>query len=138
MSRAELAAAGGLIAYLAHVGQGKMPFLKLPVRREVHEHLLIDQATRDSLEINTASKGGRAGSLLAEVDRTITGAGARQLAADLAAPLMDKARIEARLSLVQWFHDAPLLRDAVRAALRQLPDVARALGRVVAGTRQPA
>jgi DNA mismatch repair protein MutS len=137
LSRAELAAAGGLIAYLAHVGQGKMPFLKLPVRREVHEHLLIDQATRDSLEINSASKGGRAGSLLAEVDRTITGAGARQLAADLAAPLMDKAKIEARLSLVHWFHDAPLLRDAVRTALRQLPDIARALGRVVAGRGSP-
>ena len=137
LSRAELAAAGGLIAYLAHAGQGKMPFLKMPVRREVHEHLLIDQATRDSLEINAASKGGRAGSLLAEVDRTITGAGARQLAADLAAPLMDKGRIEARLSLVQWFHDAPLLRDAVRTALRQLPDIARALGRVVAGRGRP-
>ena len=137
LSRAELAAAGGLIAYLAHVGQGKMPFLKMPVRREVDEHLLIDQATRDSLEINNASKGGRAGSLLAEVDRTITGAGARQLANDLAAPLMDKAKIEARLSLVQWFHDAPLLRDAVRTALRQLPDIARALGRVVAGRGSP-
>ncbi len=137
LSRAELAAAGGLIAYLAHAGQGKMPFLKMPVRREVNEHLLIDQATRDSLEINAASKGSRAGSLLAEVDRTITGAGARQLAADLAAPLMDRAKIESRLSLVQWFHDAPLLRDAVRMALRQLPDIARALGRVVAGRGSP-
>ena len=137
VTRAEQAAAGGLISYLAHAGQGKMPFLKLPVRREVHEHLLIDQATRDSLEINSASKGGRAGSLLAEVDRTITGAGARQLASDLAAPLMDKAKIDARLSLVQWFHDAPLTRDAVRAALRPLPDIARALGRVVAGRGSP-
>jgi len=137
VTRAEQAAAGGLISYLAHAGQGKMPFLKFPVRREVHEHLLIDQATRDSLEINSASKGGRAGSLLAEVDRTITGAGARQLASDLAAPLMDKAKIDARLSLVQWFHDAPLTRDAVRAALRQLPDIARALGRVVAGRGSP-
>jgi len=137
VTRAEQAAAGGLISYLAHAGQGKMPFLKLPVRREVHEHLLIDQATHDSLEINSASKGGRAGSLLAEVDRTITGAGARQLASDLAAPLMDKAKIDARLSLVQWFHDAPLTRDAVRAALRQLPDIARALGRVVAGRGSP-
>ena len=137
VTRAEQAAAGGLISYLAHAGQGKMPFLKLPVRREVREHLLIDQATRDSLEINSASKGGRAGSLLAEVDRTITGAGARQLASDLAAPLMDKAKIDARLSLVQWFHDASLTRDAVRAALRQLPDIARALGRVVAGRGSP-
>jgi DNA mismatch repair protein MutS len=137
VTRAEQSAAGGLIAYLAHAGQGKMPFLKLPVRREVYEHLLIDQATRDSLEINSASKGGRAGSLLAEVDRTITGAGARQLASDLAAPLMDKTKIDARLSLVHWLHDAPLTRDAVRTALRQLPDIARALGRVVAGRGSP-
>lgn len=138
LSRAELAAAGGLLAYLEHVGQGKMPFLKVPVRREVQQFLLIDQATRDSLEITrSANGGGRTGSLLAEVDRTITGAGARQLAADLSAPLMDKGAIEARLALVQWFHDAPLLRDSTRAALRQLPDIARALGRVVAGRGSP-
>jgi DNA mismatch repair protein MutS len=138
LSRAELAAAGGLLAYLEHVGQGKMPFLKVPVRREVQQYLLIDQATRDSLEITrSANGGGRTGSLLAEVDRTITGAGARQLAADLSAPLMDKGAIEARLALVQWFHDAPLLRDSTRAALRQLPDIARALGRVVAGRGSP-
>jgi DNA mismatch repair protein MutS len=115
-----------------------MPFLKQPVRREAQAHLLIDQATRDSLEITrSANGGGRAGSLLAEVDRTVTGAGARLLAADLSAPLMDKAQIEARLTLVQWFHDAPLLREAVRTALRQLPDIARALGRVVAGRGSP-
>jgi DNA mismatch repair protein MutS len=137
ISRAECAAAGGLIAYLAHVGQGKMPFLKSPVRRQRGAHLLIDQATRDSLEITAAQRGGRAGSLLQEVDRTITGAGARALAADLAAPLMDRHGIEQRLELVAWFHDTPYLRDAVRAALRQLPDIARALGRVVAGRGSP-
>ncbi len=137
LSRAELAAAGGLLAYLAHVGQGKMPFLKRPVRREVHAHLLIDQATRDSLEIGEAMRGGRAGSLLGEIDRTITGGGARLLASDLAAPLMDRAAIEARLEFVQFCHDAPLLREAIRSALRQLPDIARALGRVVAGRGSP-
>ncbi len=136
-ARAELAAAGGLLAYLRHVGQGNMPFLKSPERRHVAEHLLIDQASRESLEIDAASKGGRAGSLLAEVDRTITGAGARLLAADLGAPLMDRAKIEARLALVQWFHDAPLVRESIRTALRQLPDIARALGRVVAGRGSP-
>jgi DNA mismatch repair protein MutS len=126
-----------LIHYLAHVGQGKMPFLKMPVLRRRAEHLLIDQATRDSLEITAAQRGGRHGSLLHEVDRTVTGAGARMLAADLAAPLMDRSLIEARLSLVGWFHDGPLLRDAVRAALRQMPDIARALGRIVAGRGSP-
>jgi DNA mismatch repair protein MutS len=138
LGRAELAAAAGLLAYLRHAGQGNMPFLKMPERRQVAEHLLIDQATRDSLEIaRSANSGGRAGSLLAEVDRTITGAGARLLTADLGAPLMDRGKIEARLALVQWFHDAPLLRETVRGALRQLPDIARALGRVVAGRGSP-
>ncbi len=137
LSRAEYGAAGGLIAYLAHNGQGKMPFLKMPVQRRILEHLAIDQATRDSLEITSAQRGGRAGSLLYEVDRTVTGAGARMLAADLSAPLMDRANIEERLALVQYFHDAPLLRDTVRAALRALPDVARALGRIVAGRGSP-
>jgi DNA mismatch repair protein MutS len=136
--RAELSAAGGLLAYLRHVGQGNMPFLKMPEQRRVAHHMLIDQATRDSLEImRVAGGGGRAGSLLAEVDRTITGAGARLLATDLSAPLMDRAKIEGRLALVQWFHDAPLLREAIRGALRQLPDIARALGRVVAGRGSP-
>jgi DNA mismatch repair protein MutS len=137
LSRAEYGATGGLIAYLDHVGQGKMPFLKLPLQRSRTEHLAIDQATRDSLEITAAQRGGRNGSLLHEVDRTITGAGARMLAADLAAPLIDQSGIEARLALVQYFYDSPLLRDAVRSALRQLPDIARALGRVVAGRGSP-
>lgn len=136
-ARAELAAAGGLLAYLAHVGQGKMPYLKAPVRRHPGEHLLIDQATRDSLEITVTQSGARSGSLLAEVDRTVTGAGARALARDLSAPLMDRANIDARLSLVEWFFDAPLLRDRTRADLRRMPDIARALGRIVAGRGSP-
>ena len=135
--RAELAAAGGLLAYLEHVGQGKMPYLKAPVRRHPGQHLLIDQATRESLEILVTQSGARSGSLLAEIDRTVTGAGARVLARDLSAPLMDRAAIEGRLELVKWFHEAQLLRDVVRTALRQLPDIARALGRVVAGRGSP-
>ena len=71
------------------------------------------------------------------MDRTVTGAGARALAADLAAPLVDRPDIEARLALVGWFHDAPLVRETIRDALRQLPDIARALGRVVAGRGSP-
>lgn len=137
LSRAEYGAAGGLIAYLTHAGQGKMPFLKMPTRRTRAEHLAVDQATRDSLEITSAQRGGRVGSLLHEADRTVSGAGARLLAADLAAPLMDRSAIEARLALVQYFHYTPLLRDAVRTALRALPDVARALGRIVAGRGSP-
>src|SRR3546814_1437664 len=67
-SRAELAAMGGLIAYLDHAGKGRLPFLQPPVQRHAGMHLMIDAATRESLEITKTMAGLRAGSL----DRKIT------------------------------------------------------------------
>ncbi len=136
-TRPMLAAAGGLIAYLEHVGRGNLPLLLPPVVRPSGTTLAMDAATRASLEILEAQGGGRSGSLLAAVDRCVTGAGARLLAEDLAAPLAVAGDIEARLNLVQWLHVDPLLRADLRDALRALPDISRALGRVVAGRGSP-
>ncbi|WP_174391301.1 DNA mismatch repair protein MutS [Caenibius tardaugens] len=136
-SRAMLAAAGGLIAYLDHVGCGKLPLLLPPVERAGDARLTMDEATRGSLEILEAQQGGRKGSLIAAVDRCVTGAGARMLADDLSSPLTDADAIQARLAAVQWLHEDPLLRADLRAVLRALPDVGRALGRIVAGRGSP-
>ncbi len=136
-SRAMLAAAGGLVGYLDHVGRGTLPLLLPPVAVETGSALAMDAATRASLEIVEASRGGRAGSLIDAIDRCSTGAGARQLADDLSAPLTDRAAIEARLALVERLHGDPLLRADLRAALRALPDLGRAIGRVVAGRGSP-
>lgn len=136
-SRAELAAMGGLIAYLDHAGKGRLPFLQPPVQRHAAMHLMIDAATRESLEIAQTMAGARAGSLLGTIDRTVTGAGARLLGTDLSAPLMDKQAIEQRLALVGWFHDDSNMRDFVRGALKALPDIGRALGRIAIGRGSP-
>ena len=136
-SRAELAAAGALIAYLDRAGQGSLPFLQPPRRRVVSDHMMIDAATRESLEITLTQTGVRKGSLLESVDRTVTGAGARLLAADLSAPLTDRGMIEDRLDLVALFTGDSGLRDRLRTTLRALPDIGRALGRIVAGRGSP-
>ncbi|MCW1382050.1 DNA mismatch repair protein MutS [Novosphingobium sp. KCTC 2891] len=136
-SRAMLAAAGGLVDYLDHVGRGRLPLLLPPVAREAHGHMAMDEATRASLEILSSTLGARKGSLFEAVDRCVTGAGARLLAEDLSAPLTDLGGIRSRLELVSWLHDDPLLRGDVRAILRAAPDVGRALGRVVAGRGSP-
>ena len=135
--RAALAAAGGLVAYLDHNGKGTLPFLRPPVLHAARETMAIDAATRDSLELTCTIAGQRRGSLLDAVDRTVTGAGARLLSADIAAPLMDANMIAQRLDLVRFFHDDPALRERVRAALRALPDIGRALGRLAAGRGSP-
>jgi DNA mismatch repair protein MutS len=81
--------------------------------------------------------GGREGSLLHSIDRTVTPAGARLLARDLSAPLFAEQPINRRLGLVQWFHDGSAIRDDVRTELKALPDIGRALGRVSAGRGSP-
>ena len=136
-TRPMLAAAAGLIAYLGHAGRGKLPFLLPPVARGSGTHLAMDAATRTSLEILAAQNGGREGSLIACIDRCATGAGARQLAEDLSAPLADLGSIEERLASVHHFHVDPLLRADLRGVLRQAPDIGRALGRLVAGRGSP-
>jgi DNA mismatch repair protein MutS len=136
-SRAMLAAAAGLIDYLDHVGRGRLPFLLPPRARRSDQTMAMDEATRASLEVTQSAAGGRRGSLIEAVDRCMTGAGARLLAEDLSAPLTDLAAIRARLELVSWLHDDPLLRGDLRALLRAAPDIGRAIGRVVAGRGSP-
>jgi DNA mismatch repair protein MutS len=136
-SRAMLAAAGGLVAYLDHVGRGRLPLLLPPVLREGAAGMAMDAATRASLEILESTGGGRAGSLIGAVDRCVTGAGSRLLAEDLSAPLLDRTAIEARLALVQFWQARPIERAQLRETLRAIPDLGRALGRVVAGRGSP-
>jgi DNA mismatch repair protein MutS len=136
-SRAELAAAGGLLAYLDATQKGSGVLLDAPRRIERTSHMAIDSATRESLELTRSASGGVTGSLLGEIDRCQTAAGRRLLASDLSAPLTDKGAIEARLALVQWLHENALLRDRVRSALKAMPDFARALARLIAGRGSP-
>jgi DNA mismatch repair protein MutS len=135
--RAGLAAAGGLLAYLEEVAGESLPFLRPPVAVATSDHMTIDAATRESLELTVSIAGTRSGSLLAAVDRTVTGAGARLLAADIGAPLLDRAAIEGRLDLVAAFAADSGLRDSLRRQLKALPDAGRALGRLVAGRGGP-
>ncbi|MEE4201023.1 DNA mismatch repair protein MutS [Erythrobacter sp.] len=137
-SRAMLAAAGGLVSYLDHVGRGSLPLLLPPVLRAGEGSMAMDEATRASLEIVEAANGaGRSGSLVGALDRCATGAGSRLLAEDLSAPLLAREEIEARLALVGFWHDRPIERARLREALRSLPDIGRALGRIVAGRGSP-
>ncbi|NUQ17991.1 MAG: DNA mismatch repair protein MutS, partial [Sphingomonas sp.] len=136
-SRAELAAAGGLLAYLDATQKGAGILLDAPRRISRSGLMAIDTATRDSLELTRSVSGTLEGSLLAEIDRCQTAAGRRLLCEDIAAPLTDRAAIERRLALVAWLHEAPLRRERVRVALKQLPDISRALARLSAGRGSP-
>jgi DNA mismatch repair protein MutS len=135
--RAECAAGGALVDYIDLTQQGKCPRLSLPRRLASGAVMEIDAATRRNLELTETLSGERGGSLLATIDRTVTGAGARRLAADLGGPLTDPAAIGRRLDLVELFVREERLREDLRAALRAAPDMARALSRLTLGRGGP-
>jgi DNA mismatch repair protein MutS len=129
-SRPELAAAGALIDYVELTQKGRLPRLA-PLRRVGAGALMeIDAATRRNLELTSALAGGRRGSLLETIDRTMSGAGARLLAARIAAPLTEPAAISARHDMVAFLAEEEALRAELRARLARCPDVERALSRL--------
>ena len=136
-SRAEVAACGALLDYLELTQAGKLPALAPPHRVRADGTMEIDPATRRNLELVRGLDGRRDGSLLATIDRTLTGPGARLLAERIAAPLTDRAEIERRLDLVQLFVERPAVRERVREALRRTPDIERALQRLSVGRGGP-
>ena len=85
-SRAEVSAGGALIDYVELTQKGRLPRLSPPQRLADGTIMDIDQATRRNLELTQTLNGERSGGLLSTIDRTRTGAGARALAARLAAP----------------------------------------------------
>ncbi len=129
-SRPELAAAAGLLKYVELTQIGCQPVIRPPRRTGIAAAMSIDAATRASLEIVRSTSGNRQGSLLDAIDRTVTGPGARELAARLATPLCDPRAIAARLDAVGYLLEADGLREKVRAALKSAPDIARSVSRL--------
>jgi DNA mismatch repair protein MutS len=128
--RAEISAMGALVDYLDLTQRGKLPLLRAPQKEAPGGLMQIDAATRRNLEITQALSGGREGSLLAAVDRTVTAAGARLLERRLSGPSRDLGVIGGRLEAVRFLKDQPSLREALRAELRRVPDMDRALSRL--------
>ena len=135
--RAELAAAGALVAYVELTQKGHLPRLAPPRLVTGAQAMAIDAATRRNLELAQALDGSRQTSLLGVLDRTVTGAGARLLASRLNAPLTDPDGIDRRLDAIGFFLDDTDLRGKVREVLGATPDLERALARLTVGRGGP-
>jgi DNA mismatch repair protein MutS len=128
--RSEVSAMGALVAYLDLTQRGRLPLLRPPVREMPGGTMQIDIATRRNLELTQGLSGGREGSLLAAIDRTVTAGGGRLLERRVSSPSMDLATINRRQEALLYLRDDPVLRNLLREALRRVPDVDRALSRL--------
>jgi DNA mismatch repair protein MutS len=129
-SDGEAVAAAMVVDYIRSTQSGGLPHLGRPEPRGRAGTLLMDAATRASLEILRTRDGGTQHTLFASVQRTLTAAGARTLAAWLSAPLANASAIVARQDGWSWCVANPDATARLRAILRTAPDMARALGRL--------
>ncbi|WP_298437601.1 DNA mismatch repair protein MutS [uncultured Jannaschia sp.] len=128
--RAELGAMGALVEYVEITQRGRLPVLRPPRREAADTLMAIDAATRRNLELTRSMTGGRAGSLIWAIDRTVTAGGGRLLERRISAPSAEIETIRARLDAVDWAVDRDALAADTRTRLRQAPDMDRALSRL--------
>lgn len=129
-TRAEIAAMGAIIHYLDVTQKGNLPLVRTPTRDAEARTVQIDAATRRNLELTRALAGGRAGSLLSVIDRTVTAGGARLMERRLSSPSRILDIIQSRLDAVEHAVTHSAERHRLRDILRRVPDLDRAVSRL--------
>ncbi len=126
---AAVAAAGAMVHYLKHQLRRKIDHLTA-LRCDVPAaHVLLDLATQANLELVT-SRGARDMSLLAALDRTVTPMGGRKLRSWILQPLRDLTELLCRQQMIADLLSEPESLGALRAALKAVRDMERAIGRL--------
>ena len=128
--RAQVSAMGAILAYLEITQKGQLPLLRAPHLETARRNMQIDAATRRNLELTHSLTGGREGSLLSAIDRTVTPGGGRLLERRVSGPSRDLGLINQRLDAISFALQSPKIADALRSALRSVPDIDRALSRL--------
>ena len=131
-------AAGALLEYVQEMQKSSLAHISRlePYRRGTS--LIIDEATRASLELTrTIREGKRDNSLLETIDETVSPMGARLLAEWLSNPLTNIAAINRRLDSVEELtRDTIFCRD-LREILAETYDLQRLTAKVATGRASP-
>jgi DNA mismatch repair protein MutS len=135
--KAAVSAAGALVHYLRSTQKADLAHVRAIAYRQRADALLIDPTTLEHLEILEGSEGGRDGSLLAELDATITAVGSRLLRAWLLRPLLAIEPIRDRLDAVEELAFRTTDRGKFRDAIKGVQDLERLVARAALGTAGP-
>ena len=135
--RSAVCAAGALLHYLRDTQKADLAHVRGITYKTSTDCMLIDAVTTKHLEIVESMEGGRDGTLLHEIDRTVTPMAGRLLRAWLLRPLVSLDRIRDRLDAVEEFAFRSTDRGKFREALKAIQDLERLVARAALGTAGP-
>jgi len=137
-----LAAGGAIVHYLQETQRtsegGRLPHLRPPKPFTRGEHLIVDQTSLRSLEVERTLRGESAqGALLGSMQHCVTAMGKRLLRQWLCYPRRDRETIERRQRVVEALVNDSWFLDELRQALDEVQDVARIAARLGIGRASP-
>ncbi|HUP40725.1 MAG TPA: DNA mismatch repair protein MutS [Vicinamibacterales bacterium] len=132
-----VSAAGALLHYLRDTQKADLAHVRSIAYKTSADCLLIDAVTLKHLEIVESMEGGREGTLLHEIDRTITAMAGRLLRGWLLRPLVSLDRIRDRLDAAEEFAFRSTDRGKFREALKSVQDLERLVARAALGNAGP-
>jgi DNA mismatch repair protein MutS len=130
-----ISSAGAVLRYLETTQKRSLDFLSPPRFFSLSDKLVLDQTTLRNLEVlRNVRDGTSENTLVSILDRTQTPMGSRLLKKWLMEPLMDVDTIRERLDAVEELVSGTILRHELVAALEDIRDLERLIGRVTYGS----
>ena len=129
--RVGIAASGALLHYVKETQRSQLQHITRLLCFESSHFLQLDEATVANLELVRGSDGNRKWTLLAALDETRTGMGARSLRSWVLRPSLDLDQIKARHEAVDELRQSVLRLGELRKLLGSIHDIERLLGRVI-------
>ena len=126
-------AAAAIIVYLRDTQPEALANLTRLQSYTAENFMQLDPQTIRNLEIFQGwdfTGGQPTGSLVSTIDLTITPMGGRRLRNWLRHPLLDVHELRARQDAIEWFFKREAAREKIRAALNEILDIERLLGRI--------
>lgn len=127
-----------LLEYLKETQKDYMPLLSEPEYYKIVDYLLVDESTKQNLELLKTLGGDKNGpTLLWVLDKTETAMGGRLLKNWINYPLINPEDINQRLDAVRELKMNASVRNDLRYRLRNINDMERLIGRISTPSAKP-
>ena len=120
-----------MISYLEETQKTALSHINRMAVYSVSEFMVIDSVTQRNLELVTNLSGGKEGTLLKVLDKTVTAMGGRTLRQWMRQPLLDVTKIEQRQSAIREFVEDVSKRRNLGRILSKVSDIERLISRIV-------
>ena len=129
-------AAGAALHYLADTAHDKVKHISTISRIEEEKYVWLDRFTIRNLEL-FGSHNDNAKTLIDVIDQTVSPMGGRMMRRWLALPLKDKAPIEERLDVVDYFLSKQEFNEIVTEQISLIGDLERIISKVATARISP-